>query len=55
MHKEHVTEENRAIDSGTEPRHPRIRSQTRSAHSTLSIPHARATSCRVSTCRQVGL
>jgi hypothetical protein len=28
-------------------------SQPRVAHSPLSIPHARATSCRVSTCRQV--
>ena len=44
MHKKHDTEENRAVDSGTEPRRTRIRSHTRFAHSTLSIPHARATS-----------
>lgn len=32
---------------------PPLTGTTRFAHSTLSIPHARATSCRVSTCRQV--
>ena len=41
-----------AVDSRAEPRRIRHRSHTRFAHSTLSIPHALATSCRVSTCRQ---
>lgn len=52
MHKNHETEESRAVDLGPEPRCTRVRSHTRIAHSTLSIPHARATSCRVSTCRR---
>ena len=51
MHVTHDTQQNRSLDSATELRHTRIRSHTRVAHSTLSIPHARATSCWVSTCR----
>ena len=51
MHVTHGVQQNRAFDSWTEPRHARIRSHTRIAHSTLSTPHAHATSCRVSTCR----
>jgi hypothetical protein len=48
----HDAQQNRSRDSRTEPPDTRIRSQTRIAYRTLSIPHARATSCWVSTCRQ---
>ena len=53
MHVTYDTQQNRSFDSRTEPRPKRIRSHTRIAHSTLSVPHARATSCAMSTCRQV--
>lgn len=50
-HATHDAEKNCAVDPGTEPRSTRIRLHTRIAHSTLSIPHAPATSCRMSTGR----
>ncbi len=48
-----VTEQSRLADQ-TSPS-PMIQVQTRSAYRTLSNPHALATSCSVSTCRQVSL